>query len=144
MDKIEQYDIQSARMAAEAQAEAILPDPELWTSPRVLPPAWVEVERQIDGSKYLNHRAHLAAIVSCQRETDGQFWIHLSVSHRDRVPNWQELIETKQVFLGDREAYMVHPPKARYVNLHPHVLHLFARLQGEAVLPDFTQGTRSL
>lgn len=118
--------------------------PEGWTPPTVLPPAWHIVELLFDGGKYRNPRRELAAIFSVNRENDGRFWLHLSVSHARRIPTWPELIEVKELFLGDREAYAVAPPRERYINIHPHVLHLFALLDGEPVLPDFTRGTRSL
>jgi hypothetical protein len=67
------------------------------------------------------------------------------VSHRNRVPSWRELVSVKELFLGDREAYKVLPPKSRYVNIHPNVLHVFALLDEHAsALPDFTRGTGGL
>jgi hypothetical protein len=140
--KIGGIDEQSARLAFEAMGDIEIPDPEEWSPPNVLPPRWcVEMVGHDNSCRYINYTQKLLAIVSCSRENDGHFWIHLSVSHRDRQPNWQELAETKAVFLGDREGYTVHPPKRRYVNLHPNVLHVFARLDDSAVLPDFTKGT---
>lgn len=116
-----------------------------WEPPRVLPPLWREVQRLADGGQYMSDALHLAAIISCSNEADGRAWLHLSVSHRDRVPKWRELVEVKEIFLGDREAYQVLPPKKRYVNIHPNVLHVFALLDpNAAALPDFTGGTGSL
>jgi hypothetical protein len=116
-----------------------------WSPPVVLPPHWTILETEEDGAKYMSRRLHLTAILSCAKENDGRAWLHLSVSHRDRIPTWTELRDTKELFLGDREAYSVLPPKARYVNIHPNVLHLFALLDKDAVaLPDFTHGTGSL
>lgn len=116
-----------------------------WSAPVVLPPAWELVERDhLGGAKYQARSRGLVAIISCSRELDGQFWLHLSVSHRNRVPTWDELRWCKEIFLGDREAYQVMPPQSRYVNIMPTVLHMFALLDGAAVLPDFTQGTNSL
>lgn len=120
-------------------------DPPPWSPPTIMPPAWEMVERDhISGAKYVARLRGLVAIISCSRELDGQFWLHLSVSHRKRVPTWQELTWCKDIFLGDREAYQVLPPPERYVNIMPNVLHMFARIDGAAVLPDFTQGTSSL
>lgn len=116
-----------------------------WAAPRVLPPMWAEIQRDRSGAKYMNDVLLLAAILSCNIEIDGRAWLHLSVSHRDRVPKWRELVEVKELFLGDRESYQVLPPKKRYVNIHPNVLHLFALLDESAsALPDFTRGTGSL
>ena len=47
----------------------------------------------------------------------------------------------KNDFIGlDRWAYQVLPPEKDYINDHPCVLHLFALLDGEPVLPDFSWG----
>jgi hypothetical protein len=118
--------------------------PEDWRPLTILPPAWMMVDLMPDGAKYVNRSAELAAIFSCCRENDGHFWLHLSVSHKRRLPSHNEMRTCKELFLGNREAYAIWPPKARYVNLHPNVLHLFARLEDVAVLPDFTKGTGSL
>ena len=116
-----------------------------WTPPSVLPPSWEMTRRGIDGAAYRSRERNLAAMLSVSRELDGRVWMHMSVSHRSRIPTWQELAWVKSMFLGDREAYQVLPPQRRYVNIHPHVLHLFALLEGDsAALPDFTRGTGSL
>lgn len=69
-------------------------------------------------------------------EHDGKVWRHLSVSCATppRVPSWNEFVYLKELFLGDEQAVMVLPPRSRYVNDHPHVLHLFS---GPDALPDF-------
>jgi hypothetical protein len=116
-----------------------------WEAPRVLPTSWREVERGPDGAKYMNANARLICILSCSVELDGRAWLHLSCSHAQRIPTWGELRVCKEQFLGDREAYSVVPPRARYVNIHNNVLHLFALLDEQATaLPDFTGGTGSL
>jgi hypothetical protein len=120
--------------------------PQGWEPPRVLPANWIEVMRLADGAKYTSPNQKLAAILSCGYESDQRAWLHLSVSHRDRIPTWGEFRTTKELFLGDREAIQVLPPKAKYVNLHPNVLHAFALLDiNEKIgLPDFTGGTGSI
>lgn len=115
-----------------------------WSPPVILPPSWIVVEKTADGAKYYCKPRTLRAMISCSFELDGRAWLHLSVSHRIRVPSWQELVLCKEIFLGNREAYQVLPPPERYVNIHPHVLHLFALLDNDVVLPDFTHGTGSL
>ncbi len=130
-------------LVREQDRDATLRPP--WDPPRVLPPAWLEIERDPTGAKYKAPSMRLMVIVSCGYERDDRAWIHLSARHRDRIPTWQELAYCKTTFLGEREAYQVLPPKSRYVNLHPHVLHLFALLDDNGVaLPDFTRGTGSL
>jgi hypothetical protein len=67
-----------------------------------------------------------------------ELWAHLSMSAMaaKRVPSWEELRWCKEYFLGDRKALQVLPPRAEYVNLNPHVLHLYAPLERDP-LPDF-------
>lgn len=89
---------------------------------------------------YRNPAMSLLVGISCEREDDGRAYIHLSVSHRNRIPTWGELGKAKEAFLGDLEAYQVFPPRARYVNIHPHCLNLYAPLESP-VLPDFTRKT---
>jgi len=116
-----------------------------WKPPVVLPATWTILEMLPDGAQYMSRLLELAAILTCSRENDGREWLHLSVSHARRLPNWKEFVSVKELFLGDREAYQVVPPKARYVNIHPNVLHLFALRDATATaLPDFTGGTGSL
>jgi hypothetical protein len=117
-----------------------------WEAPRILLPEWRELDRGDDGARYLNAQRRLMAILSCSMERDGRAWLHLSVSRtaKDRLPSHGEMRICKEAFLGDREAYAVWPPKARYVNL-VEVLHLFALLdETAAALPDFTGGTGSI
>jgi hypothetical protein len=125
------------KLAAEVMDESR--DVEGWDPPPA-PKSWREVTRDPRGAKYVNHERRLTVILSCSFENDSRAWLHLSVSHKERIPTWGELGIAKAAFLGDREAYQVMPPRARYVNIHPYVLNVFALLRGEA-LPDFTRGT---
>jgi hypothetical protein len=86
-------------------------------------------------------------IVSTNVEEDGRRWVHLSMASPDRLPEWRELVEAKEALLGEEwDAYQVIPRRSRYVNQHPHCLHLFACLDvpGGGVLPDFSRGGASL
>jgi hypothetical protein len=72
-----------------------------------------------------------------------ELWGHLSVSAQQppRVPSWDEFRWCKEYFLGDRKAVQVLPARAEYMNVHPHVLHLYAPLERDP-MPDF-RGTDS-
>lgn len=80
----------------------------------------------------------LRAIIDCGEKADGQMWLHLSVSREKWAPSHQDMTAAKLAFLGDRYAYAVWSPKDRYVNIHPFCLHLWARLDGAPVLPEFS------
>lgn len=82
----------------------------------------------------------VAVLVSESVEADDRIWLHVSVSRPTRLPSWSDLRRVKDAFIGkDRKAIQVLPAQSEYVNIHPHVLHLFACLEGDP-LPDFRRG----
>ena len=113
--------------------------------PRVLPPAWKAVDVRRDGCAYRNRTEGLSVIVSLGTEDDGRSWVHLSVSHKHRLPTWDEFVRVKELFLGrERLAIQVLAPRSEWVNIHPHVLHLWSCLDETRLLPDFTRGMGSI
>lgn len=53
-------------------------------------------------------------------------WDHVSVSCAKRCPEWDEMEFIKRLFFREDECAMqLHPPLSQYVNVHPHVLHLW-------------------
>ena len=51
--------------------------------------------------------------------TSQKEWIHISVSRKDRLPDWRDLRKVKVDFLGtEGYAYTVYPPADKYVNIH--------------------------
>lgn len=109
-----------------------------------VPLFWGRGESTPFGLRYQHTLAPLVVMLTASTEQDGREWVHFSMSHRDRIPTWEELTAAKGHFLGDVYAYQVLPPKVKYVNINPKVLHLFHCLTGEPPLPDFTRGTSSL
>jgi hypothetical protein len=68
--------------------------------------------------------------------SDGEGWEHVSVSTRKRCPNWPEMCFVKDLFWRDDECVVqFHPPKAEYVNCHPHCLHLWKPIGAEMHMP---------
>jgi hypothetical protein len=58
-------------------------------------------------------------------------WLHVSVSRRDRLPNWEEVARVKKVFIGEeRAAVHVIPKSSDHVNLHEFCLHLWSPEHG--------------
>lgn len=82
--------------------------------------------------------AHM--IVTCAPYGDTE-WIHASMSLPDRVPTYQELKRLHRAVFGDGWSYQVFAPPNDHINLHEHCLHLWGRLDGKPVLPDFSCGT---
>lgn len=105
---------------------------------------WECVEKRVDGEAYRSKSLGLLVIISKAIELDSHEWIHLSVSRRSRIPSYEDLALVKKHFLGDRHAYQCFVPESEHVNIHPYVLHLWARVDGAAVLPDFTRGAGSI
>jgi len=113
--------------------------------PRILPATWAEDTRfrHPSGGAFARQDG-LKVIWTASLENDDKRWIHISCSFSNHIPSWEDLKVVKLLFIGaDRYAYQVFPSRAKYVNLHPFVLHLFSCLDGEP-MPDFTGGTSSL
>jgi len=51
---------------------------------------------------------------------------HLSISHPDRYPTWDEVADARYELVPDQVTMaMLLPPKADYLNLHQHCFHLW-------------------
>lgn len=69
--------------------------------------------------------------------SNGLGWEHVSVRaqqrNRTRIPTWKEMCQVKAACWDPEDTVIqVHPPASRYVNVHPHVLHLWRPI-GQAV-----------
>lgn len=104
------------------------------------PPGWHLTQPGQDGGMWDNHRKLLRVVASIGKELDGHQWLHISVSHRRRVPTYDEICYVKRHWAGDdRKCVMVFPAKSEHVNIHPYCLHLWCCVDGDP-LPDFTHG----
>ncbi len=66
----------------------------------------------------------------------GMGWEHVSVSLKNRCPNWPEMCFVKELFWDDEEVVMqLHPAKSEYINCHPYCLHLWRPLDATIPLP---------
>jgi hypothetical protein len=109
--------------------------------PKVLPATWqresdIYCEATGQLSAVFRSRWDLVALVSIDEMSNGHRWLHVSLSMGKRLPTWSELKEVKNLFIGDVLAVQVLPPKAQYVDCHPHTLHLWRCLNGPT-LPGF-------
>jgi len=51
---------------------------------------------------------------------------HLSISHQTRYPTWDEVADARYELVPDQVTMaMLLPPKADYLNVHPHCFHLW-------------------
>lgn len=56
----------------------------------------------------------------------GENWDHISVSRRNRCPNWVEMSQVKKLFFYPSEmAVQFHVPEDQHINYHPFTLHLW-------------------
>lgn len=71
-------------------------------------------------------------------------WEHVSArisegkanAWKERTPTWEEMCAIKDTFWDGEEAVMqLHPAKSDYVNVHPHVLHLWKPTESIIPLP---------
>lgn len=63
-------------------------------------------------------------------------WEHVSVSRRNRCPNWTEMEAVKRLFFTETETCMqLHVPPGEHVNYHPYVLHLWRPLKADIPQP---------
>jgi hypothetical protein len=105
------------------------------------PKGWRVLDRWGDGYRVLQIVGGLRVIVDCEIKADGLPWLHVSVSSKDSTPTYDDMALVKLDFIGDtRYAYSVWPPGEKYVNIHQHCLHLWARLDSPdgRVLPEFS------
>lgn len=84
-----------------------------------------------------NYNGRASVIVSVGRFEDGEEWVHASIARSDRMPDYLDLTMLHRAAFGDGFAYQCFVPPADHVNFHQQALHLWGRLDGTNVLPDF-------
>lgn len=63
-------------------------------------------------------------------------WEHVSISLKNRCPNWEEMCFVKDLFWDEEETVQqLHVPKSLHINIHPHCLHLWRKINGNIELP---------
>jgi hypothetical protein len=66
----------------------------------------------------------------------GLGWEHVSVSRRNRCPNWAEMSHVKDLFFNaDETAMQLHVPASEHVNDHPYCLHLWRPIGQDIPMP---------
>ncbi len=75
------------------------------------------------GTKFDGYQSHcdLAVIASA-----GDGWDHLSISGKNRTPNWGEMMLIHRLFFRPDEVSLQYcMPKSEHISIHPYVLHLW-------------------
>jgi hypothetical protein len=68
--------------------------------------------------------------------SNGGGWDHVSVSRRNRCPNWFEMEYIAERFFKENEyAIQYHVPKSDHINIHPYTLHWWRPQELELLLP---------
>ena len=72
----------------------------------------------------------------CIIASSGEGWDHVSVSRRNRVPNWIEMEFVKRRFFKPEEVvFELHVAEADHISNFPHCLHLWRPTDQEIPLP---------
>jgi len=86
----------------------------------------------------LRRTAYLRVIASAgadQRDKNFK-WDHVSVSHGDRCPTWEEMDYIKRLFFKpDEWAFQLHPAGGENISNHPYCLHIWRPLDAAIPLP---------
>ena len=68
--------------------------------------------------------------------TNGFGWEHLSVSTRNKTPEWDVMCKLKEIFWRDDECCVeYHPKREDYVNNMPFCLHIWKKIGEEFEMP---------
>ena len=63
-------------------------------------------------------------------------WDHVSVSRKNRCPNWTEMEFIKRAFFkSDEYAMQLHVPPSSHISFHPYTLHIWRPWLVEIPLP---------
>jgi hypothetical protein len=66
----------------------------------------------------------------------GEGWDHVSVSGRNRCPNWSEMMLIHRIFFQSHEISLQYClPKSEHISIHPNVLHLWRPWDTPITLP---------
>lgn len=105
----------------------------------VLPSAWEELHfAHLSITRAYRRRDGLQVLVGEEKHDDERWWLHVSMSYPLRLPDWDALMEIKELFIGpDKMAVQVLPRKEEHVNINPNCLHLYHCLDDDSPLPDF-------
>ena len=68
--------------------------------------------------------------------SSGEGWEHVSVSHPDQCPTWEEMDMIKRKFWDDADVVMqLHVASGDHINIHNFCLHLWRPLNANIPLP---------
>jgi len=105
--------------------------------PKSLPNTWKRIN-PLPGFPHLVYLSNdMLRVLMTIEIHDGKNWLHVSCARKSKLPSWDDLGRTKNLFIGsDKLALQVFPPQSEYVNDHKFTLHLWHCID-QRPLPDF-------
>lgn len=101
-----------------------------------MPNGWLKIDQRADGARYTHVRG-LRVMITAAIEADDRAWLHVSLSRKNRLPSYDDMVLVKQLFIGpDKLALQLFVPEDQHVNECEFCLHLWHCLDG-LDLPDF-------
>ena len=100
---------------------------EIWSVPTQFGP---------DGWRFLSANGSVLATVA-DIGPEGEEIVHASMAFLDRTPTYEELKLLHKAVFGGGWAYQVFAPPVDHVNINSHALHIWGRLDGKPMLPNF-------
>ena len=82
-------------------------------------------------------RSNMRILASSGKDQEpGMRWDHVSVSHSDRCPTWEEMDFVKRLFfLPDEVCFQLHVAESENISNHPYCLHIWRPLEASIPLP---------
>jgi hypothetical protein len=87
---------------------------------------------------FRNKHGDGSVILSVFPDSLGIYWVHASITRKERMPSYEDLKLLHRAVFGDLSwSYQVFAPASQHVNIHEYALHLWGRADGSPALPDF-------
>jgi hypothetical protein len=94
------------------------------------------IEEKPDGYSFQHNG--LFIIISIEIKNNKR-WVHVSLSRKNKIPDYEEIIRIKRHFIGeDKKAIMIFPEKENHVNICKTCLHLYCCLD-KWDIPEFSK-----
>lgn len=96
---------------------------------------WQAIPSPLPGASAYRSSSNCAIIVGHEPlGPGGELRWHLSISHRNRYPTWDEIKEARYRFIPDQVTMaMLLPPEDEYVNVHNNTFHLHEFIGNEVI-----------
>lgn len=104
---------------------------------RYMGAGWVMSNMGPSGITMWQQRSGYSVIVSEAPLLDGNYWLHASIAHRERMPSYDDLKVLHNAAFNDRYAYQLFVPSSKHYSFHNFALHLWGRSDGTPCTPDF-------